>query len=141
MPGPLPKPPNERRRRNKDQGQWHYLPAEGRDEPAPPLPDREWLPTTRAYWSLLWASPMAAEWLPADVPVLVRLAALMELFALGETSAALLGEMRQLEDRFGLSSHARKRLMWQIATSEEAAAPVKLADVRRLRAVDRDDDK
>jgi hypothetical protein len=54
---------------------------------------------------------MAAVWLEADVPALVRLATLNELLEEGEATAMALAEIRQLEDRFGLSPMARLRLV------------------------------
>jgi hypothetical protein len=39
------------------------------------------LPYTRRWWRTVWASPMAAAWLDADLPALVRLAQLVDLTA------------------------------------------------------------
>lgn len=143
-----PKPPGQRRRRNADQPQWRALPVEGRKGRAPGLPTKRpgWLKSTRAWWQAIWASPMATAWLPSDVPTLVRLARIVEADNRGEASASLLAEARQLEDRFGLSPMARRRLQWEVARGGDGAsgsggggpqgpAP-RLADVRRLRAVD-----
>jgi hypothetical protein len=57
---------------------------------------------------------MASVWLDADVLVLRRLASLMDMFHSGEITAMLLAEIRQLEDRLGLSPLARRRLQWEI---------------------------
>ncbi len=80
---------------------------------------------------------MAAVFLPADVPALARAAQLVARAAAGEASATELAELRQLEDRFGLSPLARRRLQWEV---EQAAGPSKpgsarAADARRLRLV------
>ena len=81
----------------------------------PVLPDAEtFLVGTRDYWATLWASPMAAAWVDADVPGLVRLTRLVDLTARGDDRAQVLSEIRQLEDRFGLSPLARRRLQWEI---------------------------
>lgn len=143
---PTPKPPGQRRRRNAEQPQWRALPVEGRVGRAPALPRKRpaWLKLTRSWWESIWASPMATAWLPSDVPTLVRLARIVEADNRGEASTAALSEARQLEDRFGLSPMARRRLQWEVArgggeqTGPDGApaAPRKLADVRRLRAVD-----
>lgn len=116
MPGPPPKRPEERRRRNKTAG-----PVTVRLEPeparsvVPELPrDGELLPETRAYWQTLWASPMAAMWLDVDVPALVRLTMLVEQIGRGSASTRVLSEIRALEDRFGLSPLARRRLQWEM---------------------------
>lgn len=143
MAGRTPKAPGARRRRNLDQPQWHALPEDGRKGRPPALPGKKptWLKSTRAWWVAIWASPMATAWLPSDVPTLVRLARIIELDNRGEANSALLAEARQLEDRFGLSPMARRRLQWEIAkASQEDEGPQRelgpLADVRRLRAVD-----
>lgn len=89
---------------------------------------------------------MATAWLPSDVPTLVRLARIVEADNRGEATASLLAEARQLEDRFGLSPMARRRLQWEVARGGDGASdgdgpPGAVrrragADVRRLRAVD-----
>lgn len=139
-----PKPPGQRVRRNRDQKQWRGLPAEGRRGKAPTLPAKRpaWLRATREWWTTIWASPMATAWLPADVPVLIRLARMVERELRGEAVVAELAEMRQLEDRFGLSPRARRLLQWEVANAgvkaDEEPEPEQrqLAPVRRLRAVD-----
>jgi hypothetical protein len=74
----------------------------------------------RAWWETVWSSPMAAVYLEADVPALTRLAALVDQTAKGDVGANVLAEIRQLEDRFGLTPLARRRLQWEI----EQATPV-----------------
>ena len=120
---PLPKPKDQRRRRNVGQAQWRQLPSEGRAGSAPVLPDREagWLDGTRAWWDTIWASPMATAWLEADVESLVRLAALKDDFARGTAPATALPAMQQLEDRFGMSPKARRALQWEVAQVEKEA--------------------
>jgi hypothetical protein len=57
---------------------------------------------------------MAAVWLESDVPALTRLGNLLELQAKGKISAIMVGEIRQIEDRFGLSPKSRHMLQWYI---------------------------
>lgn len=120
MPGPLPAHPSQRRRRNRAP-EMLQLPAEGSGLEAPELPGEaelsEW---ARNYWVSLWSSPMAVVWIPMDVPGLVRLTRLQDRFMLGDASAAELAEIRQLEDRFGLSPGARARLRMEIPRSRPA---------------------
>jgi hypothetical protein len=83
---------------------------------------------------------MASVYLDADVPALIRAARLVAREAEGSASATELGELRQLEDRFGLSPLARRRLQWEIeqAQGEERAPdtlPHSESRRRRLRAV------
>jgi hypothetical protein len=79
---------------------------------------------------------MAAVWLEADVPALVRLAALVDLADSGDMAPQVLAEIRQLEDRFGLSPLARRRLQWELEQAASAAAePAASQEGRWLRAV------
>jgi hypothetical protein len=57
---------------------------------------------------------MSGVWLEADVPTLVRLAGLVDRLHRGESSRDVLTEIRALEDRFGLSPMARRRLQWEL---------------------------
>ena len=144
MASPTPKPSSERRRRNKD-AQARSLPAEGRSGPVPKLPTKKptWLKLTRDWWETIWCSPMATRWEPADIPSLVRLARLVDTVNrtdgekswMGSQQSNLLSEIRQLEDRYGLSPKSRAALRWEIAPAE--AEPERgPGKVRRLRAVD-----
>lgn len=159
--GPPPKPAGQRRRRNATPGK-AQLPAAGRRGPAPKLPGAStMLSETRAWWKLVWASPAATRWVPADLPNLHRLARLHDLvarqfrivadgpiphmserqvFRLADlisgrapdapiaitfespVQAPMLAEIRQLEDRLGLTPMARLRLGWEIAEDDDAGA-------------------
>lgn len=104
------------------------------------------LAATRDWWRTIWASPMAAVWLDADVPTLVRLAGLVDTInreGVTDDTRPLLGEIRALEDRFGLSPIARRRLQWEVDQAATATGDVqrardaaaKVTDIRdRLRA-------
>lgn len=152
MPGPAPKPPGQRRRRNTDGSapRWKTLPPDsGRD--APPLLKREagWSEQVIDWWKTIWASPMAALWLPADMGALHDLAELRQQFADGENVSS---HIRAIEDRVGLTPKSRNMLAWQVPVPgvdplpgtpgpvEPAAEPAREATsgapVRRLRAVD-----
>ncbi len=71
------------------------------------------------------------------MPALTRLARLLDVLEQGEPSALLLAEIRQLEDRFGLSPLARRRLQWEIEreTSSDRPRSAGKEDARWLRAV------
>ncbi len=78
--------------------------------PSPP-PGRKWSAETVEWWRAVWGSPVAAAlYLRSDAYPLARLGDLLETIHAGEASAALMGEARQLEDRFGLSPASRRRL-------------------------------
>ena len=98
------------------------LPAEGPDHPAPDLVGEH---SRRALdlWAHWWSTPMATLWGPFDARSLERLLELMEESwtprydrngnEVGPAGTTL-AEIRQLEDRFGLSPAARKKLGWQV---------------------------
>jgi hypothetical protein len=129
----MPKPPNQRRRRNAGQAQWQELPAEGRKGDAPPLPAGEWLDSTREWWTTIWSSPMATIWVEADIEPLCRLACLKDEFDRGERGQLV--AIQNLEDRYGLSPKARRQLQWEIKQGEVIEMPDRKQE-RRLRAVE-----
>jgi hypothetical protein len=99
------------------------LPAEGSRLPPPPLPDRTqdevpWHHETVAYWRQVWASPMATEYLPADVPGLVGLFKLIDAFNYGELGLA--AEIRLQRVCFGLTPIDRRRLQWEVEKVTQA---------------------
>lgn len=140
MSGPVPKPPGQRRRRNKAPAAVR-LPAEPvKRTKAPTLEGADvLLPSTLEWWRLVWSSPVAAQYLDVDVPALSRLAVLMDRAARGELGERVLGELRLLEDRFGLNPVSRRRLQWELeqagAENTSASATVSGGDARWLRAV------
>jgi hypothetical protein len=140
VPAPL-KPEGQRRRTNRVAGST-VLPRAGRPGVAPRLPRRApgggaWHAATRAWWRAIWGSPMATVWLDADRFVLQRLAGVVDQAHHGVATAALLTEIRSVEDRFGLSPLSRQRLRWTIAGGEAPAVDRTRLDEdgRWLRAV------
>lgn len=117
MPGPTPKAPEMRQRRNRTSTA-ATLPSES-GRRAPPLhkhsgaPECDWHPMTRAWWRDVWRSPMAAEFLKADVHGLYLLAELVDRFWLtGDTELAK--EIRLQRQCFGLTPIDRRRLQWEV---------------------------
>ena len=92
---------------------------------------------TRGWWKTIWASPMAVVWLEADVPGLVRLAELIDLgHREGATPLTAMSEIRALEDRYGLSPLARRRLQWEVEQASGTQEQMSKEDESRwLRAV------
>jgi len=144
MPGPPPKPPGLRQRRNRPQAGATVLPAAAPSKAAPKLPNRgctacggdgelegaacaycegsgvqPWHPLVVERWASIWSSPMASQFLGADVHGLYVLADLWDLYWRGDKS--LTAEIRLQEQRFGLSSLDRRRLQWEV--ERPAAAP------------------
>jgi len=117
----IPKPPELRQRRNKTSTRAVLAPeGEAQKIQAPPLPSgRAWSQMTRSWWGDVWASPMAPEFLKADVHGLFLLAQLVDEFWL-EPSTPLAAEIRMQSQRFGLSPIDRRRLQWEVAKVTEA---------------------
>jgi hypothetical protein len=104
------------------------LPAEGRQGEPPAWP----LAASAAYddqtWRDLWSTPQAAAWERLGIGCIRMVARYVVLLAeadVGEPKAAM--EVRQIEDRLGLSPLAMLRLRWEIAADEVAAQRPKAA--------------
>jgi hypothetical protein len=98
-----------------------------------PEPADELLPQTKQWWRSVWDSPVAALWLEADIGALERLAWLTDLTYRAAPQRHVLSEIRQLEDRFGLSPLARRRLQLELGQPELEAVPTGNNDDRWLR--------
>lgn len=125
--GPAPKNPATRQRMNKASTR-ATLVDDGAGRPVPRLPKRDvglkWHTMTRRWWRGIFRSPMAAEYLDADIDGLYRLAVLVDIFWLkpGIKVAALIG---QLETKYGLSPIDRRRLEWIVGHAEQEKAQPK----------------
>lgn len=89
----------------------------------PELPARRadempWHPETLTFWREVWASPMAGEFIAADIPGLVIVARLVDKFNYGDVSLA--AEIRLQRQCFGLTPLDRRRLQWEIERAEAA---------------------
>ena len=75
---------------------------------------------TKAWWSTIWDSPIAEEWVDADVPGLVALAQLIEDFwrADAPNRAKAHAEVRMASREYGLSPFSRRQLQWEIKKVE-----------------------
>ena len=72
MPGRAPKPVATRRRRNRVSTARELAPVASATVPELPA-ERDWHALTARWWADVWASPMAGEYLDADVHGLFRL--------------------------------------------------------------------
>ena len=135
MPGPAPKPSAERRRRNAPLANTVHLPSEGRPGDAPEWPYGKSAPKV---WGELWATPQAVAWERLGwTRVVARYAWLLRVVESGESdlSVGLLGELRQLEDRLGLTPMAMLRLRWEVVVDEVAAVRETAPAPKRKRAL------
>lgn len=127
MPGPAPKQNARRRNARPD---WVSLPAEGRKGRAPAWPLEGRAP---GGWADLWKLPQAVMWERdnAVVQVATYLSvrnAAHDALRNGEPNATLLSELRQIEDRLGLSPMALKRLQWEITQKPAESGGGKVID-------------
>lgn len=119
MPGP---PPKRNARRRNARPDWVMLPADGRKGRAPrwPLSGR-----VQRGWAELWRRPQAVMWerngdeyLVARYLVLRN--AIQDELDNSVVNATAMAELRQIEDRLGLSPMAMKRLQWEIGDAEQS---------------------
>lgn len=118
--GPPPKATSRHRGNDTLSTSLLVLPVDGRvgDEPLFPL-SRPTAPERRV-WSELWATPQAFAWermgWTRSVARYVR--SLVQAEKPG-AAASLLGEVRQMEDRLGLSPMSMLRLRWTVGEVED----------------------
>jgi P27 family predicted phage terminase small subunit len=154
MPGPTPKPPERRQRTNSHAAA--VIPFRATPVDAPPLP-AGLLAVTRELWRAFWRSPLAqAVEKNTDTSAIVRYFTLADerermyrgfrrkrlvlgsqgqkvLNPMGRALHAFDAELRQLEDRLGMSP--RSRLQLGVAIGEAAKS---LAELNRI--LEEDDD-
>lgn len=115
MPGPAQKDPAVRRRRNVSVGKT-LLPAGGREGDVPEWPLA--LVPESSSWVDLWRTPQAVAWERLGYfRVVARYSLLLELAECG-AAAPIQGEVRQLEDRLGLTPKAMRMLLWEVSSDE-----------------------
>lgn len=123
MPGPTPKPAALRQRRNKQPTAATMVTDEQPIGDAPSLGKNpnggKWHSRTLEWWTKVWESPMADEFLWADVDGLLMLASLIDQFW-HAPSSTLATEIRLQRQCYGLTPIDRRRLQWEIVRAEEA---------------------
>jgi hypothetical protein len=118
-PGPPPKHPSARARRNNPKAGFRVLPAGGREGTAPAWPLWSSSEAELALWADLWSTPQAAIWEEAHSERVVALYIRQQLAAEdGDMKAAT--EARQLGDRLGLNPLALMRLRMEIEHTDKA---------------------
>jgi hypothetical protein len=112
VPGP---PPDRNARRTNYRPDWRTLPAEGRQGDPPAFPLGKPTKAVESAWVDLWSTPQAVAWEELGwIRLVARYAKLLIESEKRDAKVTLLGEVRQLEDRLGLSPMAMKRLQWEI---------------------------
>jgi len=125
MPGPAPKPPEERRRRNAPEGgEWKAAPGQGWQHGAIPKPPSGLLKVTKDAWDIWMRSWFAAFWTPEDLPGLRVIAKLYDQVERGEYQRA--GELRLQMTAYGMNPEGQQKRRWkrpeQPVESQPAAA-------------------
>ena len=131
-----PKPATQRRNRSRKlAGEWIVL-DEVYSGPVPQLPETlEWSDDTRRWWSEIWRSPMATQWLEADAEGLSLLALVRQRFLEGDMRLAQ--EVRLASDDYGLTPKGRLRRRWIVTEKDAERAGLvgnEVADLREQRA-------
>lgn len=124
MPGPPPKEGARNPANGKLEGGFaasaQRLPRSGRKGRAPawPLPDKP-TPAEAHAWRYVWKLPQAVAWerLNSERTV-ARYCLVLAASEERGASGAILAEVRQMEDRLGLSPMALLRLRWSIVDDE-----------------------
>ncbi len=134
MPGPVPKEPGTRARRNKASTHDVLKTDDAKSLKAPPLTAADIGLTkggvhklVQRWWKTIWKEPMAARWLQSDIEGLYLIARLRHDFwsGTGAGLTTLASEIRQQERRWGLDIPARRSLDWRI----EASQPAPVAEI------------
>lgn len=112
MPGP---PPKKNARFGKGKQGWHVLPVEGYQGPIPDWPlSTEPTAEEEEVWESVWRTPQATQWVDKGIDRTVARYCMVCVLVESDPTAALLGEMRQMDDRLGLSPMSLQRLQWEI---------------------------
>lgn len=133
MPGP---PPSENPRRRNITPAGVVLPSGGFAGEIPAWPLAEPMtPAEKKAWEYFWRTPQAAAW--AQLSLFRTVARYVRSVLPAEELGAIpymLSEVRQLEDRLGLTPMAMLRLRWTVADDE--VAEQRASRRPRLSAVD-----
>lgn len=127
MPGPQPKDPSQRRRRQKTSTHTSLVPLTGRVV-VPKLPPCDiaagWHPVVKQWWVEIWSSPMAAVWQRTDYANILRVIELENLFRYCDPTdtrgkAMLAAEIRLQMRELGLTPMSLRSLQWSIEKVDE----------------------
>lgn len=149
MPGPLPKPASQRRRRNAPTVPTTSLPAAGCDLETPEPP--EWValgPAGLAWWEWAWHTPQASGWsAEAHLDAVAKRASLEDDLRVIETEdllelsiedlrsfverlkglvtgrSTVLTRIKDYDDRLGLTPKSMAALRWTIVESKSEEKP------------------
>lgn len=122
MSGPPPKDPSQRRRRNATPG-FEQLDPDGRVAPAPEWPFGEATPDEARKWEELWRLPQAVKWEEMSAHDTVALYVRALCAVVRDMDAKLMNEVRQLDNKLGISPLAMRNMRWEIGARRVAESP------------------
>ncbi len=142
MPGPPPKPTEQRRRRNAPaRGDWHSASAVGWRYGSRPKPPTGLMPASRTAGTSWFKSWFAAPWTPDDLPGLRVVILLYDQVERGEFQRS--SEMRLWMSDYGITPGGAQARRWKPPESETSAesipdyfGPRKPDHYKRLRVVE-----
>lgn len=138
MPGPAPKHPSTRARRNRSSSAATLTRPDRAEIPALPDPpplveydedknrhthEVDWHPLVVEWWNDVWASPMSSEWDDSDVHnvyICLLLQQDMWTASLPRDRRDAAAEYRLQRKDLGLTPFDRRRLEWTIEQADEA---------------------
>ena len=111
--------PNSRRQlhlaKNGNAAEFISIPAAGNQQPAPAWPlDAEPARAELDMWQQLWTTPQAAMWASMHIERVIARYVMVTCLAEQTQQAGLLTEVRQMEDRLGLTPLSLQKLQWKI---------------------------
>lgn len=99
------------------------IPAAGNQQPAPAWPlDNEPARAELTMWQQLWTTPQATMWASMHIEHVIARYVTVTCLAEETQQAGLLTEVRQMEDRLGLTPLSLQKLQWKIEHQEEQPA-------------------
>lgn len=128
MPGPSPKDPAARARRNKTSTK--AVIRRPNDPLIPKLPSRRgmktWRVSTRKWWEAFWSSPMATQIdTESEYHIILRYAVLKDAFeeatseGLVDRMVKISAELRMIEKDYGMTPMPRRTLQWEIDWTQD----------------------
>lgn len=129
MNGGMPKHQSTRARQNKKSTRATLYVPHPDDVRVPELPELfdekgdvlPWHENTEEWWDQVWSSPMASEYVDADISGILRLAVLVNEFWF-KPSGGMHAEIRIAQQEYGLTPLSRRRLEWTVESAEDAKA-------------------
>jgi hypothetical protein len=124
-----PAMPGQRRIKRAESGEWRRLAPPDPEAVIPPIPSpyprRRWTVEAHRAWDAWWSSPMACQWIEADVIAVRRALRLLDASVRGVPGSH--AALTALEDRLGLTPKARRYLQWEARPITTPAPVVALA--------------